>query len=94
MEDLATSKDQLALVLHQLNNDPENEDLLSLKAELIELIALTEAAVAASKPKDKGKGKEKAAPRESNTNWQEQGEYVAGADCMAKYKDGKLWVVQ
>lgn len=93
MEELQTFKDQLALVNLQLEADPENEDLLTLKAEFLELIELTEAAAAvqsAAKP-DKGKAKAKeptATP--ANNLWQEQGEYRAGMDCMAKYhKDGK-----
>lgn len=93
MEDLATFKDQLALVNLQLEADPGNEDLLKLQAEFHELIELTQQAIAASKPKDKGKGKEKAVEKEQpkeTSGWQELGEYRAGMDCMAKYKDGKL----
>lgn len=98
MEELHTFKDQLALVKLQLEADPGNEDLLSLKAEFEELIQLTEQAAAASAPKaDKGKSKENASASGSgsaaapaaNAHWQEAGEYKAGMDCMAKYKDGK-----
>lgn len=92
MEELATFKDQLALVKLQLEADPGNSDLLSLKAEFEELISLTEQA-ASSAPKDKGKGKAKDHDKETlapNSNWQDLGDYKAGMDCMAKYKDGKL----
>jgi survival-of-motor-neuron-related-splicing factor 30 len=98
MEELQTFKDQLALVKLQLEADPGNEDLLSLKAEFEELIMLTEQAAAASAPKaDKGKAREKenasasgsATAPAANSHWQESGEYKAGMDCMAKYKDGK-----
>lgn len=90
MEDLQTFKDQLALVNIQLEGDADNADLLSLKAELEELISLTEqaAAVAAAPKKVKGKGKEKE-KEPAQANWQDSGEYRAGMDCMAKYKDGK-----
>lgn len=98
-DELQTFKDQLALVNLQLESDPENADLLQLKAEFNELIELTEAAQAAEAAKAKAsKGKEKKqrdathVPKEenkANTNWQDQGEYRAGMDCMAKYKDGK-----
>lgn len=101
-DELQTFKDQLALVNLQLESDPENADLLQLKDEFKELIELTEAAAAAEAAKA-AKSKEKkhrgdreqqrdAAPKEeikANTNWQDQGEYRAGMDCMAKYKDGK-----
>jgi survival-of-motor-neuron-related-splicing factor 30 len=84
--ELQTFRDQLAFVNLSLEADPENADLLSLKTELLEIIELTQAAnPAPSAPPSKGK--EKAAA--STTNWQDQGQYKAGADCMAKYKDGK-----
>lgn len=92
MDDLQTFKDQLALVNIQLESDKDNADLLSLKAELEELISLTEQAAVASAPKEKkGKGKERAAEDKPapSANWQDAGEYRAGMDCMAKYKDGK-----
>ena len=41
---------------------------------------------------DKGKGKARAAGGPGGaggSNWQDMGEYKAGMDCMAKYKDGK-----
>lgn len=96
-DELQTFKDQLALVNLQLESEPENADLLQLKAEFNELIELTEAAQAAEAAKA-AKSKEKKhrdathVPKEeskANTNWQDQGEYRAGMDCMAKYKDGK-----
>lgn len=96
MDDLQTFRDQLALVNIQLESDPDNEDLLNLKKEFDELISLTELAAAASAPKgESSKSKARAKDKEagggaSNLNWQEQGEYKAGMDCMAKYaKDGK-----
>ena len=91
--ELQTYRDQLAYVNLSLEADPTKDDLLKLKNELIELIELTQTAIAqtsgsASKSdgasKVKGKGKE--------TNWQDNGPYKAGMDCMAKYKDGK-WLV-
>ncbi|KAL1412428.1 hypothetical protein Q8F55_000173 [Vanrija albida] len=96
MDDLQTFRDQLALVNIQLEGDPDNEDLLNLKSEFLELISLTEQAAAASAPKgESSKGKSKAKDSGSggsNLNWQEQGEYKAGMDCMAKYaKDGKWY---
>lgn len=99
MEELQTFKDQLALVNLQLEADPTNEDLLTLKAEFQELIELTEAANAVAAPKhDKGKQKATAsssappAPTHTSNNWQEKGEYRSGMDCMAKYhKDGKWY---
>ncbi|KLT40432.1 hypothetical protein CC85DRAFT_329843 [Cutaneotrichosporon oleaginosum] len=92
MEDVQTFKDQLALVNIQLESDKDNADLLTLKGELEELISLTEqAAAAAAEPKkSKGKGKEKE-KAEHAANWQDSGEYRAGMDCMAKYKDGKWY---
>lgn len=90
--ELQTFKDQLAFVNLSLEADPENADLLSLKQELLEIIELTAPSSSAA-PVSKGKGKETAsASVASNTNWQDQGQYKAGADCMAKYKDGK-WSV-
>lgn len=99
--ELQTYKDQLAFVNLSLEADPENDDLLSLKTELLEIIELTEAAlgpstssaksgvaVGADASKAKGKGKE-TAPAAAG-NWQDQGTYKAGMDCMAKYKDGKM----
>lgn len=89
MEDLQTFKDQLALVNIQLEGDKDNADLLALKSELEELISLTAQAAAAAAPKkDKGKAKERERA-EPAANWQDSGEYRAGMDCMAKYKDGK-----
>jgi len=90
MSEIQTYRDQLAYVNLSLESDPANADLLKLKNELDEIISLTQAAEASSKPqsnqaselsKGKGKGKE--------TNWQDVGPYKAGMDCMAKYKDGK-----
>lgn len=40
-----------------------------------------------SDAKGKGKAKDTGAP--AGGNWQDQGQYKAGMDCMAKYKDGK-----
>ncbi|TXT05982.1 hypothetical protein VHUM_03743 [Vanrija humicola] len=98
MDELQTFRDQLALVNIQLESDPDNEDLLTLKKEFDELISLTEQAAAASAPKgESSKSKAKAKDKDtggggSNSNWQEQGEYKAGMDCMAKYaKDGKWY---
>lgn len=109
--ELQTYRDQLAFVNLSLDADPENDDLLSLKTELLEIIELTEAAMgpaagSSSKgntggskggadtggegSKDKGKGKEVVTGTASNINWQDQGTYKAGMDCMAKYKDGKM----
>lgn len=100
--ELQTYRDQLAFVNLSLDADPENSDLLSLKQELLEIIDLTQAALGPSassavKPvsgsggagASKGKGKETAG---ANANWQDQGTYKAGMDCMAKYKDGKMYV--
>lgn len=108
--ELQTYLDQLAYVNLQLETDPENDDLLTLKTELNEIIDLTKSAIAqttgastsASGPsksaggsasggapnsgQGQGKGKGK------DANWQDNGQYKAGADCMAKYKDGK-WSV-
>lgn len=93
--ELQTYKDQLAFVNLSLESEPSNDDYQKLKAELVELIELTEMAIAqtaasSAKPaaetsKAKGKGKETSA----NSNWQDNGVYKAGMDCMAKYKDGK-----
>ena len=94
--ELQTYLDQLAYVNLQLESDPENEELQTLKTELNEIIDLTKAAIgqtsgASSSSKaavsdNKGKGKSK------DANWQDNGQYKAGMDCMAKYKDGK-WLV-
>ncbi|WWC92426.1 uncharacterized protein L201_007383 [Kwoniella dendrophila CBS 6074] len=91
--ELSTYKDQLAYVNLQLESDPNNEGLKTLKTELVELIDLTQQAMghpaAGSNTKDtstkvdskqKGKSKEDAASQ-----------YKAGMDCMAKYKDGKWY---
>lgn len=96
--ELQTYLDQIAYVNLQLEGDPNNEELLTLKTELNEIVDLTREAIAqttgastsagSSKPVSdtKGKGKSK------DANWQDNGQYKAGMDCMAKYKDGK-WSV-
>lgn len=88
--ELQTYRDQLAYVNLSLEADPKNDDLLKLKTELLEVIELTQASMpstsAAKAEVGKGKGKSK------EGNWQDQGTYKAGMDCMAKYKDGK-WSV-
>ncbi|KAK8850654.1 hypothetical protein IAR55_004573 [Kwoniella newhampshirensis] len=91
--ELQTYRDQLAYVNLSLESDPSNDDLLKLKTELVELIDLTQAAIghtagstATKSEASKAKGKAKETP-----NWQEQGQYKAGMDCMAKYKDGKWY---
>ncbi|WWD20829.1 hypothetical protein CI109_105306 [Kwoniella shandongensis] len=88
--ELQTYRDQLAYVNLSLESDPSNDDLLKLKTELVELIDLTQSALggsaAAKAEPSKPKGKAKETP-----NWQEQGQYKAGMDCMAKYKDGKWY---
>ncbi|WVF67891.1 hypothetical protein IAT40_002652 [Kwoniella sp. CBS 6097] len=113
--ELQTFKDQLAYVSLSLESDPTNDDLLKLKAELVELIDLTQqamghpaasaastsasssAAAAKVDSKDKGKGKAASAnPTPAPTpgasgKWQDNGQYKAGMDCMAKYKDGKWY---
>ncbi|WVQ63590.1 uncharacterized protein L199_001743 [Kwoniella botswanensis] len=92
--ELSTYKDQLAYVNLQLESDPNNEGLKTLKTELVELIDLTQQAMGqpaagsttstsagtTKNDKPKGKGKEDAASQ-----------YKAGMDCMAKYKDGKWY---
>jgi len=91
--ELQTYRDQLAYVNLSLEANPNGDDLLKLKTELIELIDLTKTAIGQTSgggikseaSKVKGKGKE--------TNWQDNGPYKAGMDCMAKYKDGKWLVV-
>lgn len=102
--EIQTYRDQLAYVNLSLEADPGNDDLLKLKNELVELIDLTTAAIAQTSAaaakaagggegsKAKGKGKESGGAKET-TNWQDRGEYKAGMDCMAKYKDGK-WCVR
>jgi len=89
MEELQTLRDQLAFVNLSLEADPESAELLSLKSELEELIAaLTQSSSSSSKPAataDKAKGKAR------DVNWQDNGPYRAGMECMAKYKDGKWY---
>jgi len=91
MSELQTAKDQLALVNLSLEADPQNDELIKLKTELLELIEMIQPAATKKEEKAaktdakvdiKGKGRD--------TNWQEHGKYTAGMDCMAKYKDGKL----
>ncbi|KIR56355.1 hypothetical protein I315_01420 [Cryptococcus gattii Ru294] len=95
--ELQTYRDQLAYVNLSLESDPSNDDLLKLKAELNELIDLTQQAMGhtgAAKGMDAGKEKAKTKGKEKEkeiTNWQDQGPYKAGMDCMAKYKDGKWY---
>lgn len=97
--ELQTYRDQLAYVNLSLESDPSNDDLLKLKAELNELIDLTQQAmghIGAAKGVDIGKEKAKTKGKEKEkeiTNWQDQGPYKAGMDCMAKYKDGKWQVI-
>ncbi|BEJ15567.1 hypothetical protein CspHIS471_0501720 [Cutaneotrichosporon sp. HIS471] len=94
MDELQTFKDQLALVNIQLEGDKDNADLLALKSELEEIVSLTEQTAAAAAPKKdrKGKGRDKERDKaEPAANWQDSGEYRAGMDCMAKYKDGKWY---
>ncbi|KAL7424362.1 hypothetical protein Q5752_000044 [Cryptotrichosporon argae] len=104
--ELQTYRDQLAYVNLQLETDGTNADLVSLKDELVELISLTEAALGPTAGGSKGKGKarddgrdaaeakgkeDKSREGEGAGAWQETGEYRAGMDCMAKYKDGKFY---
>ncbi|WVR08733.1 hypothetical protein IAU60_005791 [Kwoniella sp. DSM 27419] len=101
--ELQTYKDQLAYVNLSLESDPSNDDLIKLKTELNELIDLTQQAMGisaassstATKDRDaKAKGKAKEAVTGSAgapANWQDNGPYKAGMDCMAKYKDGKWY---
>jgi survival-of-motor-neuron-related-splicing factor 30 len=92
--ELQTYLDQIAYVNLQLESDPTNDELLKLKVELNEIVDLTREAIAqtstskshTAEKKDKGKAKE------TNPNWQDNGLYKAGMDCMAKYKDGKWYV--
>lgn len=83
--ELQTLKDQLAFVNLSLEADPENAELLGLRADLEELIASSTKAAAPAGPSRPASG-----PAVKKTNWQDNGPYKAGADCMAKYKDGKL----
>lgn len=82
MDELQTFRDQLAFVNLSLEADPTNQDLLSLKQELLEIIDLTSAAQQPAAAPSKGKARE-------TKNWQDHVQYKAGSDCMAKYKDGK-----
>jgi survival-of-motor-neuron-related-splicing factor 30 len=92
MDELAKFKDQLAYVNVSLEADPENDDLLKLKSELVELIELTEQTLPAPTA-DKGKAKAKLPPNTAAPGekaGQAQGVFRPGEDCMARYKDGKL----
>lgn len=94
--ELQTYLDQLAYVNLQLESDSGNEELQTLKTELNEIIDLTKEAIgqtsggasSSSKPVADTKGK----ARVQDANWQDNGQYKAGMDCMSKYKDGK-WSV-
>lgn len=89
--ELQTYKDQLAFVNLSLESDPSNDDYQKLKTELVELIELTEMAIAQSSASTAkvAEGSKKGKGKETNANWQDNGPYKAGMDCMAKYKDGK-----
>ena len=86
--ELQTYRDQLAYVNLSLESKPTDSDLLKLKTELIELIDLTSSIAQSSGVGGKAEGS-KAKGKGKETNWQDNGVYKAGMDCMAKYKDGK-----
>ncbi|WWC65289.1 uncharacterized protein I303_107906 [Kwoniella dejecticola CBS 10117] len=91
--ELSTYKDQLAYVNLQLESDPNNEGLTTLKTELVELIDLTQQAMghpAASSSSSAPATKD--APKVDKGKAKDKGDqYKAGMDCMAKYKDGKWY---
>ncbi|KAE8539920.1 hypothetical protein D1P53_003858 [Cryptococcus gattii VGV] len=97
--ELQTYRDQLAYVNLSLESDPSNDDLLKLKAELNELIDLTQQAmghtgaakgVDAGKEKAKTKGKEK---EKEITNWQDQGPYPARINAVVGSQESPLYAV-
>lgn len=96
--ELQTYLDQLAYVNLQLESEPDNTELQTLKTELNEIIDLTKDAIAQTSGGASGSSKAastgdvKSKGKAKDTNWQDNGQYKAGMDCMAKYKDGKWFV--
>ncbi|KAI0639760.1 hypothetical protein C8Q77DRAFT_1152712 [Trametes polyzona] len=88
--DLETYQVQLSQVEAALSADPENNELISLRSELIELIELTQAAIAqqeaaAASSKAESSKKAAAATASSSKVW------AAGDDCLAKYSGDGQW---
>ncbi|EIW65452.1 hypothetical protein M231_01671 [Tremella mesenterica] len=89
--ELRTYRDQLAYVNLSLEAKPDDESLLKLKEELLDIIQLTQAALDAQAGSSKSVDPSKSKGKSRDVNWQDQGPYKAGMDCMAKYKDGKWY---
>ncbi|WRT70829.1 uncharacterized protein IL334_007828 [Kwoniella shivajii] len=102
--ELSTYKDQLAYVNLQLETDPNNEGLTTLKTELVELIDLTQQAMGMSNPTTSSSNNVQTSgskPSSTSTSTattstakgkgKDDSQYKAGMDCMAKYKDGKWY---
>ncbi|OJT03046.1 Survival of motor neuron-related-splicing factor 30 [Trametes pubescens] len=87
--DLETYQVQLSQVELALSADPENNELISLRSELKELIELTQAAIAqaeaAASSKAESSKKSAAATASSSKVWS------AGDDCLAKYSGDGQW---
>ncbi|KAI0778540.1 hypothetical protein BD413DRAFT_465298 [Trametes elegans] len=88
--DLETYQVQLEQVEVALSQDPENNELISLRSELKELIELTQAAIAqqeaaASSSKAEASKKSAAASASSSKVW------AAGDECLAKYSGDGQW---
>lgn len=86
--ELETYQVQLEQVQVALTSDPDNSELLSLKTQLQELIALTQQSLAVSTAvAASSKAKAASTPTAPTTShsWQ------AGDDCLAKYSEDGQW---
>lgn len=86
--DLETYQAQLSQVEQTLVAVPDNEDLLSLKSELEELIELTKAAIA---QQENAASSSKADARKAAQTASSGKNFVAGDDCLAKYSGDGQW---
>lgn len=86
-EDLETYKVQLSQVELALSSDPSNAELSSLRAELKELIELTETALAQAEAASSSKAE---SSRKANVSSTSQ-TLSAGDDCLAKYSGDGAW---
>ncbi|CAE6423628.1 unnamed protein product [Rhizoctonia solani] len=94
-KELETYQVQLSQVEVALASDPDNEELTSLRSELKELIALTEAALSQETPAPAASGSGTNAPSSSSSNRKQPAtpaaSLQAGDECLAKYSTDGQW---
>ncbi|KAJ7786393.1 hypothetical protein B0H16DRAFT_1490281 [Mycena metata] len=87
-QDLETYQVQLSQVDLAISSDPENAELVSLRAELKELIDLTKSAIAAQV---EVASSSKAETSRKNTSSAPTHTWAAGDECLAKYSGDGSW---